>query len=407
MSERTNDQAAEQLKQVNATLKELTEKVQPMAEKALNEAKKAGDLSTETKQAVDQALTDLNLLRQTQNELQTQLGEAEQMFARIGKGGNNNNNGVSDRAGDLVIKDESLINFTKDVRAGSRLNVNVPRNALTSFAVNPVDGTTPIIAKPNQRLTIRDLLAPGRTGSNAIAYLRETGFTNNAALVPENTAKPYSEITFEEVMESVKTIAHMLKASKQILDDLPQLQSFINNRMLNGLKRAEDTQLLFGSGVGNNLNGIYTQATAYSAPITIANPTKVDIIRLAMLQAALAEYYATGTVLHSKDWTEIQLLKDTTDAYLFTGPFGTMTPSLWGLPVAETNQAGLDGKFLTGAFAEGAQIFDREDANVVISTENQDDFENNMISVRCEERLALAVYRPEAFVKGTFPVPAP
>lgn len=146
------------------------------------------------------------MFRQTQNELQTQLGEAEQMFARIGKGGNNNNNGVSDRAGDLVIKDESLINFTKDVRAGNRLNVNVPRNALTSFAVNPVDGTTPIIAKPNQRLTIRDLLAPGRTGSNAIAYLRETGFTNNAALVPENTAKPYSEITFEEVMESVKPL---------------------------------------------------------------------------------------------------------------------------------------------------------------------------------------------------------
>ncbi|MGQ8088935.1 phage major capsid protein, partial [Acinetobacter baumannii] len=174
MSERTNDQAAEQLKQVNATLKDLTEKVQPMAEKALKEAKDAGDLSTKTKEAVDQALTDLNLLRQTQNELQTQLGEAEQMFARIGKGGNNNN-GVSDRAGDLVIKDESLINFTKDVRGGTRLNVNVPRNALISFAVNPVDGTTPIIAKPNQRLTIRDLLAPGRTGSNAIAYLRETG----------------------------------------------------------------------------------------------------------------------------------------------------------------------------------------------------------------------------------------
>ncbi|MEG8264992.1 hypothetical protein MKR65_17205 [Acinetobacter baumannii] len=46
MSERTNDQAAEQLKQVNATLKELTEKVQPMAEKALNEAKKLGIYQT-------------------------------------------------------------------------------------------------------------------------------------------------------------------------------------------------------------------------------------------------------------------------------------------------------------------------------------------------------------------------
>ncbi|MEI1730848.1 phage major capsid protein [Acinetobacter baumannii] len=402
MSERTNDQAAEQLKQVNASLKELTEKVQPMAEKALNEAKKAGDLSTETKEVVDKTLTDLNILRQAQNDLQVQLGEAEQMFARIGKGGNNNN-GVVDRAGDLAVKDEKLIELAKNPSAGKRLSIDVPRNALTSFAVNPVDGTTPIIAKPNQRITVRDLLAPGRMNSNAIAYLRETGFVNNAAIVPENTAKPYSELTFEEQLESAKTIAHMLKASKQILDDLPQLQSFINNRLLNGLKRVEDTQLLFGSGTGNNLNGVYTQATPYMAPITIAAPTKVDIIRLAMLQASLADYFATGTVLHSKDWTAIQLLKDTTGAYLFASPFGTMTPSLWGLPVAETNQSGMDGKFLTGAFTEGAQIFDREDANVVISTENDKDFENNMISVRCEERLALAVYRPEAFVKGTFP----
>ncbi|MFY3739122.1 phage major capsid protein, partial [Escherichia coli] len=48
------------------------------------------------------------------------------------------------------------------------------------------------------------------------------------------------------------------------------------------------------------------------------------------------------------------------------------------------------------------QLFDREDANVVISTENADDFEKNMISIRCEERLALAVKRPEAFVYGSF-----
>ena len=73
-------------------------------------------------------------------------------------------------------------------------------------------------------------------------------------------------------------------------------------------------------------------------------------------------------------------------------------------PTSCRNESGWFGwQILTGAFAEGAQIFDREDANVVISTENQDDFEKNMISVRCEERLALAVYRPESFVKGTFP----
>lgn len=393
------DQAAQQLKQVNASLQALTDTVKPMAENALNEAKKAGELSGETKASVDKVLTDINALRQTQNELQVQLGEAEQLFARGGQGGGQAQN---DRAGDLAVKDDGVIQFAQNASAGKRLSIAVPRNALTSFATNPVDGSTKIVTAPNQRLTVRSLLAPGRTNSNAIAYLRETGFTNNAAPAAENTTKPYSELTFEEVLEGVKTIAHMLKASKQILDDLPQLQSFINGRLLNGLKRVEDTQLLFGSGTGNNLNGIHTQATAYKAPIDITGATKVDTLRLAMLQASLADVFATGHVLHSVDWAEIELLKDSTGAYLFANPFGSITQVLWGLPVAETNQPAMQGKFLTGGFAEAAQIFDREDANVVISTENADDFEKNMISIRCEERLALSVYRPEAFIKGAF-----
>ena len=150
------------------------------------------------------------------------------------------------------------------------------------------------------------------------------------------------------------------------------------------------------------MNGIHTQATAYKAPIDITGATKVDTLRLAMLQASLADVFATGHVLHSQDWAEIELLKDSTGAYLFANPFGSITQVLWGLPVAETNQPAMQGKFLTGGFAEAAQIFDREDANVVISTENADDFEKNMISIRCEERLALSVYRPEAFIKGAF-----
>lgn len=71
-----------------------------------------------------------------------------------------------------------------------------------------------------------------------------------------------------------------------------------------------------------------------------------------------------------------------------------------------TETAAFQGKFLTGAFNAAAQLFDREDANVVISTENADDFEKNMISIRCEERLALAVKRPEAFIYGAFTAPA-
>lgn len=398
------DDVANQLKLVNASVRELTEKALPKAENALKEAQKAGELSNETKKEVDKLLTDLNTQRDLQNQLATQLGEAEQMFARIG-----NNGGQAparNRAGDLVIANESMIEFSKNVSAGRRLAIDMPRNALTSFAVNPVDGTTKVITNPNQRLTVRDLLAPGDTESNAVAYLREMLFTNAAAPVAENTTKPYSDITFEEVLSGVKTIAHLMKVAKQTLDDLPQLRSIINGRLLNGLKRVEDTQLLFGSGVGNNLHGIYTQATAFANPSTKTAPSNsLDVMRLAMLQVTLAELSATGHVMHDIDWTDIELIKDAnTKGYLFSNPFGTLEARLWGLPVAQTNQAGMLDNFLTGSFADAAQIFDREDANVVISTENADDFEKNMVSIRAEERLALAVYRPQAFVKGSLTV---
>lgn len=398
------DDVANQLKLVNASVKELTEKALPAAENALKEAKKAGDLSEKTKKDVDELITNLNTQRDLQNQLATQLGEAEQMFARLG-----NNGGQSpakNRAGDLVIANDTIIQFSNSVVAGRRIAIDVPRNALTSFAVNPVDGTTKIITNPNQRLTVRDLLAPGDTESNAVAYLRELLFTNNAAPVAENTTKPYSEITFEEVLSGVKTIAHLMKIAKQTLDDLPQLRSIINGRLLNGLKRVEDTQLLFGSGVGNNLHGIYTQATAFANPSTKTTPSNsLDVMRLAMLQVTLAELSATGHVMHDIDWTDIELIKDAnTKGYLFSNPFGTLEARLWGLPVAQTNQAGMLGNFLTGSFADAAQIFDREDANVVISTENADDFEKNMVSVRAEERLTLTVYRPQAFVKGSLTV---
>lgn len=398
------DDVANQLKLVNASVKELTEKALPKAENALKEAKKAGDLSEKTKNDVDKLLTDLNTQRDLQNQLATQLGEAEQMFARLGNNGGQTP--ARNRAGDLVIVDEAMIEFSKNVSAGRRLAIDMPRNALTSFAVNPVDGSTKIITNPNQRLTVRDLLAPGDTESNAVAYLREMLFTNAAAPVAENTTKPYSDITFEEVLSGVKTIAHLMKVAKQTLDDLPQLRSIINGRLLNGLKRVEDTQLLFGSGVGNNLHGIYTQATAFANPSTKTTPSNsLDVMRLAMLQVTLAELSATGHVMHDIDWTDIELIKDAnTKGYLFSNPFGTLEARLWGLPVAQTNQAGMLDNFLTGSFADAAQIFDREDANVVVSTENADDFEKNMVSIRAEERLALAVYRPQAFVKGSLTV---
>ncbi|EQB6531191.1 phage major capsid protein, partial [Yersinia enterocolitica] len=165
--------------------------------------------------------------------------------------------------------------------------------------------------------------------------------------------------------------------------------------------------ILFGDGTGVHLEGIMPLASVFDPSFDVAQQNGIDDLRLAMLQSQLARFSASGHVLHFIDWAKIELTKDTLGRYILGNPSALTTPTLWGLPVVATEAAAFKGKFLTGAFNAGAQIFDREDANVVISTENSDDFEKNMITIRCEERLALAVYRPEAFITGAFTVPAP
>lgn len=252
----------------------------------------------------------------------------------------------------------------------------------------------------NQRLFLRDLLTWGRTTSNAIEYVKELLYTNSANVVSELATKPQSDLTFELESAPVATIAHWIRASKQILADAPMLQSYIDGRLMYGLKLKEEQQLLKGSGVGLNLNGIYTQATQYANPgVVVQNETAIDRLRIAMLQAALSEYDADGIVLSPIDWATIELTKTTDNGYLFASPTGLAVPGLWGRPVVATQAMDQDD-FLVGAFAMGAQGWDREDANVEVSLEDGSNFTQNAATIRCEERVGLTVFRPEAFIKG-------
>ncbi|HGP2367866.1 TPA: phage major capsid protein [Salmonella enterica] len=395
------------LKKVTASIEEATDKFNARAEDALKEAKKSGKLSEETKAAVDKMASEFNALREAEKTLKAAIGELEQHVAQMPLA---NAKHIVETVGQQVISAEALKTFSASVEGGKRVSIPVNAALISSGVAEGVvepQRLPGIDTAPKQRLFIRDLIAPGRTSSPAIFWVQQTGFTNKAAVVAENTTKPYSDIAFATKITPVTTIAHMFKASKQILDDFAQLQSTVDAEMRYGLKYVEEQEILFGDGTGVHLHGIVPQASAFSAEFRVEQQNGIDDLRLAMLQAQLARFPASGHVLHFIDWAKIELTKDTLGRYILANPSGLTGPTLWGLPVVATEAAAFKGKFLTGAFNAGAQIFDREDANVVISTENADDFEKNMISIRCEERLALAVKRPEAFIYGSFTVPVP
>ncbi|OCJ44082.1 phage major capsid protein [Serratia sp. 14-2641] len=394
------------LKKVTASIEEATSKFNAKAEDALKEAKKSGVLSEETKAAVDKMATEFNALVAAEKTLKAAVGDLEQHVAQMPF---NNAIQVVQSVGQQVISSEGLKDFSASLESGKRHSVPVKAAMISTDVPGQIiapDRLPGIDVAPKQRLFIRDLIAPGTTGSNTIYWVQQTGFTNKASVVAENTQKPYSSIEFEEKITPVRTIAHLFKASKQILDDFAQLQSQVDAEMRYGLKYVEELEILFGDGTGVHLEGIMPQASRYSPAFTVDKQNGIDDLRLAMLQSQLARYPASGHVLHFIDWAKIELIKDTLGRYLLANPAALTGPTLWGLPVVATESAAFQGKFLTGAFNAGAQIFDREETNVVISTENTDDFEKNMVTIRCEERLALAVKRPEAFVTGPFTAPA-
>jgi HK97 family phage major capsid protein len=380
-------------KQTQADLKAVGDQIKTYAERTEKEIKATGEMQAETRGKVDELLL-------KQGELQARMQEAEQKLVNAGK---QHEPEIQQSAGQLVAAKISEEGLTSSFRGSRR--VEVPRAAITSAPnsggalVAPERGG--VILAPQRRLTIRDLVAPGTTNSNAYEYVRETGFTNNAAVVGEGMAKPYSDLNFDLENANVRTIAHLFKGSRQILDDAAALQSFIDARARYGLLLAEEAQLLYGNGTGNNLHGIIPQAQVYAAPagVVVQAVQRIDRIRLALLQATLAEFPSTGVVLNPIDWAAIELLKDSEGRYIIGKPQEGTAPRLWNLPVVET-QAIVQDQFLVGAFSLAAQILDRMGIEVLVSTENDKDFENNMVTIRAEERLAFAVYRPEAFVTG-------
>lgn len=349
------------------------------------------------KDTVDEKLTELNEFKSTLKELQQKFDGMES--ANAGDKGEKS-------FGEQVINSPAFKSFVENGDASVRLQL---QKDITTTSAGPLVGVrreADPIAMPRQRLLIRDLLPVVPTTDGSIEYAKQTLRTNAARPVAEGTTKPYSDYAWEPATVPVRTIAHLAKLTRQAYEDAPRLMAEVNVEMRYGLGLVEEAQILNGDNTGQNLHGLLPQARAYAAPVgvTIPNLQRVDVLRLAMLQTVQRLFAADGMVLSDLDWTLIELLKADPDGgggYLFSNPQGVASQRLWGISVVATPAMPNDN-FLVGNFAMGATLYDRMGVEVLLSTENADDFEKNLATMRAEERIALAVKRPDAFVTGTF-----
>jgi HK97 family phage major capsid protein len=258
-----------------------------------------------------------------------------------------------------------------------------------------------IVPLPTRALVVADLLAPGNTTSASVSYMAETAWTNAAAPTAEGSPKPESALVFAAVTEPVRKLATWLPVTEEILEDVLQLRSYIDQRLRTGVQLAEDDQLLNGNGTAPNLLGLLNRPGL--AP-DVARGTDTNPDAIAKQIAALAtnsNLAPDGIVMHPTNYLAVQLGKNTAGDYYGDGPFAAAgRPSLWGLPVALTVGIPL-GTALVGAFKLAAQIFRHGGINVAASNSHQDFFVKNLVAIRAEERLALAVYRASGIGKVT------
>ena len=329
---------------------------------------------------------------------------------RVGGGG-----GDSEDIGSKVITSPEFKSFLgSNARTSGRISVGSfhKANLINATGLNqplvPPYIRPGIIEPGRQPLTIRDLLPSTPIGSNMVEFSKETSHTNSAAMqTAESVAKAESALGFTLSYSPVQTLAHWIPVSRQLLDDAPAIQGYVNTRLLFFLKLAEDQQLLSGDGTGTNLSGLITNSTAYDTSYTsVGTDTFLDVVQLAILQCSRSFLPPDGIVLNPLDWARIQRIKTVGTAssgqYIFADPHSVAAPRLWGLPVV-TSWSMPESEFLVGAFQMAAMIWDRNNATVEISREHADFFVRNMAAILVEERLALTVFRSDALVYGGFP----
>ena len=272
-------------------------------------------------------------------------------------------------------------------------------------------GVVPLLFR---RLTVSDLLPQGTTSSPSIIYVQETAVTNSAATVAEGAAKPQSDITTAQVTEVVRKIATTAKISDEMVNDAGYIQSYVNGRLVLFVQLAEEDQLLNGNGTAPNLRGILNRS-GLTAAQALSTDTRPDAIFKEVTKIRTGAFLdPDAVVLHPTDWQSIRLSKDSNGQYYAGGPFGFAAygnpaqtvgdtsnlsaggDTLWGLRVVVT-PAISQGTALVGAFQLSAQVYRREGIRVEATNSNEDDFLKNLVAIRVEERLGLAVYRPAGF----------
>lgn len=306
-------------------------------------------------------------------------------------------------AGQEFVTAEAFKQFASqgDGNSGARVRLHVKNTVIADSTTVLPTQRQGVIQGDFAPVTIRQVLPTIAVVNNAVNALREASWTNDAAFVAQGNAKPESDITFAPYNVAIETVAHWIKVSNQLLADAPAIASYIDTRARDGLMQRIDSQLLLGNGIAPNLSGLTDSGnfTAYS-PSTGDN--LVDAINRAKYQLWAIGRTPDTAIVNPADWGAMERTREGVNSgmYLYGTPAAMAGMNPFGVQIVLSNNMP-QGNFLVGALRTSTTLFVRQGATVDMGYIN-DDFTKNLVTIRVEERLGLAVDRPTGILYGAF-----
>lgn len=372
----------ERLKASQVELKGLESKIESGEDEAI---KRAGELTTEIENLKEQIKT-----AEKAADLLSQIGteEAEQALEEAG----------AKNLGEHFVKTAKKSGAIK----GHRFNVSSSEFKTSTDTQTSPSGASAfatdydynVVTSARTALVIRDLFGAETISGGALTYLVEGAMEGTAGVTAEGAAK--SQIHFADptpVTVSLKKITALIKESDEYISDYPFLASAINGRLLYALGLKEQSELvsdLLGT------SGIQTDSTSWTG--TTKADELADLIFGAQMDVQeQSGYAADAVVMNPATWQIIRLGKDGNNQYYGGGYFADgQGKQLWGVPVIVTT-AVTASQIIVGSFKTCGSVVSKGGVSVEATNSDTDDFEKNLMTIRAEERLALAVRRPAGF----------
>jgi HK97 family phage major capsid protein len=304
---------------------------------------------------------------------------------------------VIQTAGAEFVKSEAFAQLVAGNTQRARIEV---KNTVTSGSTTVFPQQMPgVISGDFKPLTIRQLFRAIPVSTNMVNSLREASWTNDAVEVSQGSAKPESDITFEQYNVPITTVAHWIKVSNQLLADAPAIVSYIDSRLRDGLAQRIDAQLLNGDGTSPNLSGI-TDSGNFTAYTATSSDLLTDAIARAKYALWAKGYTPDAVIVNPADWATMELTREGAGSgmYLYGMPGVAAGVNPFGVRVVMSSNM-TQGEFAIGAFDMACALYNRQGAVVEMGFVGND-FTNNLVTIRAEERLGLGVEKPSAILYG-------